>query len=125
MGKDRAGQNLDVGAGDVNWTLRGCAPSGSHLHWRLFGGGPEVELVLSDPYSYPFVAESFDAVVSTSCFEHEPTFWLTFAEMSRLVCSGGSFHRYPCDNWRVYLDAGTALAKWGAATAMIYGSSRT
>ena len=50
-------------------------------------------------------------------------FWLTFAQMCRLVRSGGyiylsappngTFHRYPTDNWRFYPDAGIALAKWG------------
>ena len=114
---------LEIGAGDVNGSLRGCAPSAAQYTGADLEAGPGVDLVLADPYTYPFDAESFDTVLSSSCLEHDPMFWLGFAEMCRVVRSGGFiylnapsngwFHRHPTDNWRFYPDAGMALAEWG------------
>jgi SAM-dependent methyltransferase len=85
--------------------------------------GPGVDIVLSDPYTYPFEPASYDIIVSSSCFEHDQMFWLSFAEMCRTLKAGGfiylnvpsngTFHRYPTDNWRFYPDSGLALAAWG------------
>jgi SAM-dependent methyltransferase len=114
---------LEVGAGDVNGALRGCAPLGSRYTGIDLAAGPGIDIVLNDPYSYPFDSASFDVVVSSSCLEHDPMFWLSFNEMCRVVRPGGfiylnvpsngAFHRYPTDNWRFYPDAGLALAAWG------------
>jgi SAM-dependent methyltransferase len=114
---------LEVGAGDVNGTLRGCAPRGSRYTGIDLEAGPGVDVVLSDPYTYPFKSATYDVVVSSSCLEHDQMFWLTFAEMCRVLRAGGFiylnvpsngwFHRYPTDNWRFYPDSGLALAAWG------------
>jgi SAM-dependent methyltransferase len=114
---------LEVGAGDVNGTLRGCAPSDSRYTGIDLAAGPGVDVVLSDPYTYPFEPGTYDFVVSSSCLEHDQMFWLSFAEMCRVlkeggfiylnVPSNGLFHRYPTDNWRFYPDSGLALATWG------------
>ena len=107
----------------MNGSLRGCAPPTAEYIGVDVEGGPGVDLVLADPYSYPFDAEGFDAIVSSSCLEHDPMFWLAFVEMCRVVRVGGFvylnapsngwFHRHPTDNWRFYPDAGIALAGWG------------
>jgi hypothetical protein len=65
---------------------------------------------------------SVDLIVSTSCFEHDPCFWMTFKEMTRIIKqsgyiyinapSTGPYHCHPGDNWRFYSDAGQALAFW-------------
>jgi SAM-dependent methyltransferase len=114
---------LEVGASDVNGALRGCAPLGCRYTGIDLAPGPGVDVVLDDPHRYPFDAAGFDVVVSSSCCEHDPMFWLSFAEMCRVVRPGGfiylhapsngPFHRYPTDNWRFYPDAGLALAAWG------------
>jgi len=114
---------LEVGAGDVNGTLRGCAPYGSKYTGIDLEAGPGVDIVLSDPYTYPFEPETYDIVVSSSCLEHDQMFWLSFAEMCRVLRAGGfiylnapsngKFHRYPTDNWRFYPDSGLALVSWG------------
>ena len=77
-----------------------------------------------DPF--PFPDESFDLIVSTSCFEHDPCFWMTFREMGRIIKKGGyiyvnapsngPYHGHPGDNWRFYSDAGQALAYWSGKT---------
>lgn len=74
--------------------------------------------------SFSFPDESFDLIVSTSCFEHDPCFWMTFREMCRVVKKGGYiyvnapangyYHGYPGDNWRFYSDAGQALTAWSS-----------
>jgi SAM-dependent methyltransferase len=78
--------------------------------------------VLGVSASFPFDNESFDLAVSTSCFEHDQMFWLTFAELARVLRTGGyiyintpsngDYHSYPYDNWRFYPDAGLALEAW-------------
>lgn len=115
---------LDVGGLDVNGTLRSAAPD----HWEYVSvdmvAGPGVDVVLDDPYAFPFAEGAFDAVVSTSCFEHDLFFWITFNEMCRVCRSGGyvylnvpssgAYHRYPDDCWRFYPDAGLALERWAS-----------
>lgn len=116
---------LEVGSQDVNGGLRTYAP----LHWDYVGvdlaPGPGVDHVLADAYHYPFEAESFDAVVSTSAFEHMNFFWLSFLEMLRVTRRDGyvfitapSNVRYhgdmvPPDSWRFFGDAGSSLEAWG------------
>jgi SAM-dependent methyltransferase len=83
---------------------------------------PSVDVVIPPGEKLPFEDGSVDLIVSTSCFEHDPCFWLTFKEMTRIVkLSGyiyinaptsGPYHMYPGDNWRFYSDAGQALAYW-------------
>jgi hypothetical protein len=85
--------------------------------------GQGVDVVLTDPYSYPFPDKHFDCVVSTSCWEHDPMFWLTFLESCRVLSdrgflyvnapSSGAYHGHPLDHWRFYPDAGVALELWG------------
>ena len=114
---------LDVGSYDVNGTLRQVAPPGAPYTGIDLTAGPGVDLVLEDPRRYPFPADSFDLVVSTSCFEHDPMFWVSFLEMLRVLRPGGyiyvnapsngGYHGFPRDHWRFYPDAGLALQDWG------------
>jgi SAM-dependent methyltransferase len=77
--------------------------------------GLNVDYVPKDPYSWQEIGDdSFDVIVSGQAFEHVPYFWITAAEMSRvlkpggLLClvfpSSGAVHRYPFDCWRFYPD---------------------
>src|SRR5579863_1084415 len=113
---------LEIGALDINGTLRDGAPAGSAYTGVDLSPGPCVDIVLQDPSSLPFEEECFDAVVASSCFEHDSMFWATFIEMVRVAKTGGyiyinapsngSYHSYPADNWRFYPDASLALAAW-------------
>jgi SAM-dependent methyltransferase len=117
---------LEIGAADLNGALRGSAPLGAQYTGIDLAPGPGVDRVLDDPYRYPFNTASFDVVVSSSCFEHDPMFWRSFTEMCRVVRPGGFIylnapsngpvHRVPTDNWRFYPDAGVALATWARHT---------
>lgn len=50
--------------------------------------GPNVDVV-GDAHRIPFEGESFDMIISSSCFEHDQMFWVTFSEMSRVLKPGG------------------------------------
>ncbi len=122
---DVAGKILvDVGAQNVNGSLRDAAPSGVRYTGVDFLPGDGVDIVLSDAYQLPFESASVDVVVSSSCFEHVEFFWLMFNEIMRVLKpaglfylntpSNGEFHRYPVDCWRFYPDAGQALVNWSS-----------
>lgn len=119
-----AGQTvLDIGGANVNGSPR--------AHYEAQGikyicvdmdGENGVDVIVAPGGPLPFADGSVDAVISTSCFEHDPCFWMTFKEMCRVVKpsgfvyvnapANGSYHQYPGDNWRFYGDAGQALAVW-------------
>jgi len=83
-----------------------------------------VDIVVKPGDRFPFEDGSIDLIVSTSCFEHDPCFWITFKEMSRVTKvggfiyvnapTGGPYHCHPGDNWRFYSDAGQALSYWSS-----------
>ena len=84
--------------------------------------GPGVDVVLDDPYKLPLPDASADIVVSGQMLEHCEFFWLSFAEMLRVLKpdgylfliapSGGPVHNYPVDCYRFYPDAFRALARY-------------
>jgi SAM-dependent methyltransferase len=116
------GTVLDIGSMDINGTLKDFVPSGMNYCGADLFDGKNVNIVLSNPYNFPFAEGDCDLIVSTSCFEHDQFFWLTFIEMSRVVRRGGFIyisapvggpvHRHPIDAWRFYPDAGRALESW-------------
>ena len=52
--------------------------------------GKNVDIVQDDPYKIPLNNDTFDAVVSTSAFEHTEFFWLTFNEIIRVLKPNGT-----------------------------------
>jgi len=114
---------LDIGGLNVNGSLREFFTNlGMKFVCIDMEKHPSVDIVVQPGEKLPFEDGSVDLIVSTSCFEHDPCFWLTFREMARIVKlggfiyinapSGGPYHKYPGDNWRFYSDAGQALAYW-------------
>ncbi len=113
---------LDVGAMDINGSLRSVAPAGADYVGVDMAQGPGVDIVLADPHVLPFPDGSFSAIVSTSCYEHDGMFWLSFLEALRVVEDGGYvyisspsngwYHRHPRDCWRFYPDCGLSLVDW-------------
>ena len=113
---------LDIGSLDINGSLRSVCPPGLAYTGIDLSAGKGVDLILSDPYAYPFPDGHFDMIVSTSCFEHDAFFWITFLEALRVLAPGGLFyinapsngfyHGHPFDHWRFFPDAGLALQRW-------------
>jgi SAM-dependent methyltransferase len=114
---------LDIGGRDVNGSLRlYFINKGMKFICIDMEEHESVDLVVKPGEKLPFENGSIDLIVSTSCFEHDPCFWLTFKDMTRILKtdgfiyinapSTGVYHNYPGDNWRFYSDAGQALAYW-------------
>lgn len=124
---------VEIGAQDVNGSLREVATSNVAYVGVDFVKGKGVDVVLEDPYKLPFDSDSVDVCLSSSVFEHSEMFWVLFLEIVRIlkpgglfylnVPSNGAFHRYPVDCWRFYPDSGRALVNWakrsGASVAML------
>jgi SAM-dependent methyltransferase len=115
---------LDLGSQDINGSYRSIFESGN---WRYVGidmsAGPNVDLVLADPYDWrEIAAESADVIVSGQTLEHTEFFWLTMQQIARalrpnaiasiIAPSSGPEHRYPVDCWRFYPDGLRALARY-------------
>jgi SAM-dependent methyltransferase len=82
-----------------------------------------VDFVPGDPFCWTEIeSESFDLVVSGSMLEHNPYFWITVAEIARVMAqdalavliapSTGYPHRYPLDCWRFYPDSWSAMCTY-------------
>lgn len=114
---------VDVGGADVNGGYRQLFthPRYSYITVDL-EPGEAVDVVLDDPYKLPFEDASVDTVLSGQMLEHCEFFWLSFAEMMRVLKPGGflfliapsagPIHQYPVDCYRYYPDAYRALAKY-------------
>lgn len=110
---------LEIGSYDVNGSLRTMQPSSSRWTGVDIEAGPGVDQVVEIGKPLPFADNSFDLVIATSVFEHDPSFWKTLADMARLVKdsghifitapSNGMVHRYPLDCFRFYPDASVSL----------------
>ena len=119
---------VEIGSQNVNGGLRDTIPHFFEYIGVDFVNGPGVDVVLDDPYKFPFDDDSQDVVISSSCFEHSEFFWITFLECMRILKpsglfylnapSNGEFHRYPIDCWRFYPDSGRALSKWANTKGM-------
>ena len=114
---------LDVGAADVNGSFRQIFNDPKfHYLTADIAAAPGVSIVLEDPYRLPLDDASVDLVLSGQMLEHCEFFWLSFAEMMRVVKPGGflfliapsagPIHRHPVDCYRFYPDSFRALAKY-------------
>ena len=116
---------VDLGGSDYNGSLRQFFERKNVKYICVdIAPAPSVDIVITPGEKLPIETGTVDLVVSTSCFEHDPCFWITFKEMCRVTKLGGHiyvnapskgpYHKYPGDNWRFYADAGQALAYWSA-----------
>ena len=113
---------VDIGAQDVNGSLKLIAPTDVKYIGVDFSPGKGVDVILNDAYTLPFKDNFCEVIVSSSCLEHSEFFWLTFNEMCRILKPNGYiyinvpsncwYHPYPVDCWRFYKDSGRALEKW-------------
>ena len=113
---------LEIGSRGEGFLIRDLKPISSEYIGLDIQSGPNVDIVSNNVYKLPFDDNTFEYVISSSCFEHDECFWVTYLEIIRVLKPGGLFylnapsngpyHGYPGDCWRFYLDAGEALVKW-------------
>jgi SAM-dependent methyltransferase len=115
---------VDIGSMDVGYgqSYKNLLPQNCTYYGADLSKGPNVDVVLTDPYIYPFEDSSVDVVMSGQALEHCDFFWVACQEMTRILKPGGrlflivpmagDIHRYPVDCWRFYPDAYQAIASW-------------
>ncbi len=115
---------LEIGSCDVNGSYKRIFDEDKYEYRGLdIEKGPNVDIVPENPYAWKEIdTESFDVIISGQAFEHIEFFWLTIAEMARvlkkdgLLCiiapNGFKEHRYPVDCWRFFSDGMVALARY-------------
>lgn len=113
---------VELGSQDVNGAIRDHCPPGATYLGLDMQTAKGVDLVIDPSKPLPLADESTDVVVTSSAFEHDAHFWMTFLDLIRILRPGGllyinapsngAFHRFPVDCWRFYPDAGPALVSW-------------
>lgn len=114
---------VDIGGKNENGSLRDFFTSRGMTYICVdIVEDKSVDIVIKPGEKLPFENSSIDLIVSSSCFEHDPCFWMTFKEMSRIIKlhgfiyvsapTNGPYHTFPGDNWRFYSDSGQSLAYW-------------
>jgi len=123
---DRKLKILDVGSGSEvgSRSYRDLFPSSSYEYTGLdLEPGFNVDLTPVDPFEWLEIpTNSFDVVISGQTFEHNPFFWITAAEMTRITRpeglvaiiapAKGRVHRFPLDCWRFYPDSWAAICAY-------------
>jgi SAM-dependent methyltransferase len=117
---------LDVGSCAYNGhdTYKSLFPTPRYEYCGLdMLAGPNVDVVEVNPYRWKDLRnETFDVVISGQTFEHTEFFWVTIAEMARvlkkdgLLCliapNGFGEHRYPVDCYRFFADEMVSIARY-------------
>jgi SAM-dependent methyltransferase len=103
------GRILEIGSYDVNGSVRDLFPDTDYLGIDM-REGKGVDRVMNGA-KLDFDDASFDGVLYLETMEHDKTFWLTLAEISRVLKKGGRLiitargigfplHDYPGDYYR-------------------------
>jgi SAM-dependent methyltransferase len=115
---------LEIGSCDVNGSYKKLFAGNKYEYNGLdIEKGPNVDIVPKHPYIWEEIeTEKFDVLISGQAFEHIEFFWITIAEMARilkkdgLLCiiapNGFKEHRYPVDCYRFFSDGMVALARY-------------
>lgn len=115
---------LDVGSYDVNGSYKYMFDASKYDYVGMdIAAGPNVDIVFENPYNWTEIeTDSFDIVISGQTFEHTEFFWVTIAEMARVLKKGGLLciiaphglpqHRHPVDCYRFFPDGMVAMARY-------------
>ena len=79
---------VDIGGQDVNGSLKEYFNGMNYICVDITPH-PSVDIVIEPGKKLPFEDGTIDLIVSTSCFEHDPCFWITFKEMCRILKPDG------------------------------------
>lgn len=112
---------LDVGSANISNTgcYRELIAEGYDYTGLDLGPGENVDIVIDDPYTYPFFRDTFDAIMCGQVLEHCRNPFKLIEECARVLKPGGIFlgtapfiweqHRVPVDCWRLLPDGFEAL----------------
>jgi len=89
------GRILDVGSGDINGNNRiysepPVSPRGTEYVGCDVYPGKNVTVV-SPCHLLPYPSESFDVIISSECFEHDPFYRESFGKIQEMLKPGGLF----------------------------------
>ena len=125
---------LDLGSYDVNGSFKEMFADHEYVGADIIAG-PNVDIVLRQPYNWQFPYNLFDVIISASTIEHMEFPWEWFKELYRVLKIGGLTciiapaviveHRYPIDTFRYYPQGMRALAKWGGLKVIKVGKLQT
>src|SRR6185437_9432592 len=87
--KPKRPQIVEIGALNVNGSLRQVAPDGSKYLGIDMEAGPGVDVVMRQGKKAGVDKAFADLAVASSVFEHDPFFWRTFSELCRMTKVGG------------------------------------
>lgn len=117
--KDYTGKIVEVGSYDVNGSYRDLWPNNEHLGIDI-KPGPNVDMVLDEPYLWPIESNSVDVIISGSTLEHIEYPEKVMSEITRtlkrgaycciIAPSAGPRHDYPEDFHRFTVESMTKLA---------------
>lgn len=111
------GYVLEVGALDVNGTVRPYFADAIAYIGTDMMAGPNVDMVLNNSaLPHNFINETFDTVIACEVLEHDLDFLHTVHSLRQVLRKGGfliittptfgfPLHRYPRDYWRFGEDA--------------------
>jgi SAM-dependent methyltransferase len=102
---------LDVGSGDINGNNRFLFTD-CEYHGNDVIAAPNVTIV-SKTKDLPFPSNSFDTIISTECFEHDPEYVQSFLKIYDMLKSGGIF---------IFTCASTGRAEHGTRRTSPYDS---
>ena len=74
---------LDIGSLDLNGSMAPIFDTADYIGIDICDG-PNVH-IKAEARDIPFKDSYFDVSISSSCFEHDPCFWMTFKEMTRIT----------------------------------------
>ncbi len=124
--RDRPFRVLDIGSGTgeqaLSYRALFASPDFEYVGFDI-DNGPNVDVVPADPYCWDELeTEEFDLVLMGKTVEHNPFFWITAAEIARVLVPGGlvaiiapsagRVHRLSLDCWRFYPDSWPALCAY-------------
>ncbi len=81
---------LDVGSGNVNGSNRQFFDSSCKIYGNDIVAGKDVDLVVKTA-ELPFYKPTFDTVVSSECFQHDPEYALSIRKAIDVLLPGGLF----------------------------------
>ena len=103
----RPSRVVDIGSFDVNGCLKPLFAGVEYTGIDILSG-PNVDIV-TEPYSFPFMNNSIECIVSANCMEHVSMPWRWVIELDRILQVGGHavihtpwqiVHHHPPDYYR-------------------------